>query len=76
MMVQNSLLPFFPIPFWKHKENGAPWNKKLMEYTIQLPNGIIISREQVLEYEMIPNHSTNSLMAQMQMTRSIDEDWN
>ena len=48
MMVQNSLLPFFCIPFWKHKENGAPQNKKLMEFTMQLPNGIIISREQIL----------------------------
>ena len=24
MMVLNFSLPFFCIPFWKHKENGAP----------------------------------------------------
>ena len=30
MMVQNSILPSFHVPFWKHKENGAPQNKKLI----------------------------------------------
>ena len=42
------LLPFFPIPFWKHKENGAPQNKKLTEFTMQSPSGISISREWML----------------------------
>ena len=28
MMVLNSLLHFFCIPFWKHKENGALQSKK------------------------------------------------
>ena len=55
MMVQSSLLPFFHLPFWKHKENGAPWSKKLMEFIMPLPNVIIISREQTLYYEMITN---------------------
>ena len=48
MMVQNSLLPFFHIPYWKCKENGAPQNKKLMESIMPLPNGAIIFREQIL----------------------------
>ena len=48
MMVQNSLLPFFHIPFQKHKENGPPQNRKLMEFTMQSPNGTIISKEQIL----------------------------
>ena len=55
MMVQNSLLPFFCIPFQKHKENGAQWNKKLMESIMPLLNGIIISREQMIYYKMITN---------------------
>ena len=55
MMVQNSLLPFFHIPFQRHKENGAPQNKKLMEFIMPLPNGIVICREQTLWYEMITN---------------------
>ena len=75
MMVQSSLLPFFCIPFWKHKENRAQQNKKLMEFTMPLPNGIIISRDQILQYEMITYHSTNSLMTKMQITRPIDGDW-
>ena len=37
MMVQNSQLPFFHIYFWKHKENGAPQNRKLIEFTTQSP---------------------------------------
>ena len=48
MMVQNFLSPSFCIPFRKHKENEAPWNKKLMEFIMPLPNGIITSREQTL----------------------------
>ena len=27
-------IAFFHIPFQKHKENGAPWNKKLMELSM------------------------------------------
>ena len=34
MMIQNSLLPFFHIPSQKHKENGAPQNRKFMEFTM------------------------------------------
>ena len=48
MMVWNFLLLFFCTHFKKHRENGAQWNKKLMESITSLPNGIIISREQIL----------------------------
>ena len=39
---------FFHIHFWKHKENGAPKKRKLIEFTMQSPNRIIISKEQIL----------------------------
>ena len=40
----------FPIavlstPFQKHIENGAPLSRKLTDFIMPLPNGIIISRE-------------------------------
>ena len=38
-------IAFLSHTFWKHKENGAPQNKKLMEFILPLPNRIIISRE-------------------------------
>ena len=43
----------FPIAFLSHtfletQENGAQLSKKLMESIMLLPNGIIISREQIL----------------------------
>ena len=41
-------IAFLSDTFSEHKENGAPQNKKLMEFTMQLPNGIIISKEQIL----------------------------
>ena len=41
-------IAFVHIHFWKHKENEAPQNRKLMEFTTQSPNGIIISKEQIL----------------------------
>ena len=44
----NSLLPFSHIPFWKHRENGAPLNRKLTEFIMPLPNGIIVSKELIL----------------------------
>ena len=37
MMVQNFQLPFFHTHFQKHKENEAPQNRKLMEFTMQSP---------------------------------------
>ena len=36
---------FLSHTFWKLKENGAPLNKKLMEFIMPLQNGIIISKE-------------------------------
>ena len=45
MIVLNSLLPFSHIPFWKYKENGAPLNRKLTEFIIPSPKGIVISKE-------------------------------
>ena len=33
--------------FWKHKENEAHPNRKLMEFIMPLQNGIIISKEQI-----------------------------
>ena len=44
-MVQNFQLPFSHTLFWKHKENGAQLNKKLMEFIMPLQNGINISKE-------------------------------
>ena len=44
MMVQNSLLLFFHTPSQKHKESGAPQNRKLIEFTMPSPNRIIIYR--------------------------------
>ena len=38
----------FTYLFWKHKENGASQNKKLMQFIMPLPNEIIIYREQAL----------------------------
>ena len=38
-------IAFLSHNFWKYKENGAPLNRKLTEFIMPLPNGIIISRE-------------------------------
>ena len=40
-------IAFLSHTFWKHKENGAQLNKKLMEFIMPLQNGIIISKEQI-----------------------------
>ena len=42
MMVQNFESPFYPIHFWKIKENGAELNRKLMEFLMPLQNGITL----------------------------------
>ena len=47
MMEQNSLSPSFCIPSWKHKENGAPLNKELVESTMPLPSGSSQTTKQV-----------------------------
>ena len=75
MMVLNSLLPSFHIPFQKYKENEAPLNRKLTEFIMPLPNRVIISRELISQCKMITSHSTNSSTAKMQITRPIDGDW-
>ena len=39
--------------YYTTKENVAPQKKKLMKFTMQSPSGIIISREQILQCEVI-----------------------
>ena len=74
MMALNSQLPFYLTPSHKHKENAVQLNKRLMELTIPLQNGTIISKEQKLYSEMITNHSPNLWMVRMQITKSVDGD--
>ena len=62
----------FPIAFLSHtfsrnaKIDGAPQTRKLTEFTIQLPNGTIISQGgDIIVCRMTTNHYTNSLMAKI-----------
>ena len=46
-MVQNSLLPFFPIPFLETQRKWSTTEQEFLEFTMQSQSGIIISKEQV-----------------------------
>ena len=55
-------MAFLSDTFWTHKESGAPQSKKPLEYTMQLPNGTTIFKEQILSQGITTNHLLNFLM--------------
>ena len=75
MMAWDSLLPFFCIPFWKHKENGAPQNKKHMEFIMPSLNGNYYLQGADIIARNDHKPLNKFLNGKMQITRSMNGGW-
>ena len=85
-MVQNFLLLFFCTHFWKHRENGAQLNKKLMESITPLPNGnyylqgadIVVRNDHKLLNRFLNGKNANNMVSRWGLelaTYNITSEW-